>query len=290
MKELVIISGKGGTGKTSLSASFATLAKKAILVDCDVDAADLHLLLAPKILEREEFRSGTTAEIIPERCTACGLCLEACRFDAISDDFVVNGFACEGCEVCSHLCPNQAILMHENVSGECYISETTYGPMVHAKLGVAEENSGKLVARVRQQAKRVAEEQEKHLILIDGPPGIGCPVISSIAGTSLVLVVTEPTLSGIHDLQRVADLTAHFQVPTWVCINKSDLNPQMTKEIKAYCASHALTLAGEIPYDLDFVKALVQRSPLVEYSQGATAHIITRIWRVLERHLNDTHK
>lgn len=287
MKELVIISGKGGTGKTSLSASFATLAQKAVLADCDVDAADLHILLNPQIQEREEFRSGVTAEIDPERCTGCGKCREVCRFDAISEKFIVNGFACEGCEVCFHLCPANAISTHENVSGECYISGTKYGPMVHARLGVAEENSGKLVARVRQQAKRVAEEQKKELILIDGPPGIGCPVISSIAGTNLVLVVTEPTLSGMHDLQRVAELTAHFQVPTCVCVNKFDLNPQMTEEIENYCSQHSLSVVGKIPYDSIFVKALVQKLPLVRYSQGVTSETVIRIWQELERYLTE---
>ena len=204
MQEFVIISGKGGTGKTSLTAAFAALAQPVVLADCDVDAADLHLMLHPRIRQREEFRSGATAVIQSERCIQCGTCRDVCRFEAIDEAFVVNPLACEGCCVCFHACPVQAVTMEENVCGEWYVSETNYGTMAHAALGVAAENSGKLVATVRQQAKRIAEEEGRNLILIDGSPGIGCPVISSIAGATRVLIVTEPTLSGLHDLQRDA--------------------------------------------------------------------------------------
>ena len=286
MKELVIISGKGGTGKTTLTASFAALAKQAVLADCDVDAADLHLLLHPKIQHREDFRSGVTAFIDQEKCTHCGTCQELCRFDAIDkpdESYIVNGFACEGCSVCFHFCPVEAIEMRENLCGAWYISETQYGPMVHAKLRPAEENSGKLVALVRQQAKRIAEEQCKSLILIDGPPGIGCPVISSVTGADMVLVVTEPTLSGVHDLERVTELTAHFQIPTYVCVNKYDINPQITDEITGYCSEHELTFIGEIPYDMTIVKALVDQMPVVEYSQDTTSETIRRIWQQIEQ-------
>ncbi len=285
MKELVIISGKGGTGKTTFTASFAALAKQAVLADCDVDAADLHLLLKPVIQHREEFRSGVTAFIDQRKCTHCGKCQEVCHYDAIDNSHVVNTFACEGCKVCFYLCPVQAVEMQENMCGEWFISETKYGPLVHARLKAAEENSGKLVALVRQQAKRLAEEQGKSFVLIDGSPGIGCPVISSVAGATMALVVTEPTLSGVHDLQRVAELTAHFNIPTYVCVNKYDINPQITNEIKTYCSEHDLSFIGEIPYDLTTVKALIRQMPVVEYSQEATSQKITQIWQQVEQYL-----
>lgn len=285
MKELVIISGKGGTGKTTFTASFAALAKQVVLADCDVDAADLHLLLHPQIQSCEEFRSGVTAFIDQDTCIHCGKCQELCRYDAIDDSHVVNRFACEGCSVCFHFCPAEAIEMQENVCGEWFISETKYGPMVHAKLGAAEENSGKLVALVRQHARRIAEEQQKSLILIDGPPGIGCPVISSVTGADMVLVVTEPTLSGGHDLERVADLAAHFQIPTCVCVNKYDINPEISEQIKMYCAERQLNFVGVIPYDITMVKALVHQRPLVEYSDGVTAKKIIQIWQQVEQQL-----
>jgi MinD superfamily P-loop ATPase len=285
MKELVIISGKGGTGKTTFVASFAALTTQAVLADCDVDAADLHLLLHPTIKQREEFRSGVTAYIDPEKCTHCGKCQEVCRFDAIDDSHVVNTFACEGCRICWYVCPVKAIDMRENVCGEWFISETKYGPMVHARLKAAEENSGKLVALVREQAKYLAEEQGKSLVLIDGSPGIGCPVISSIAGATMVLVVTEPTLSGLHDLQRVAELTAHFSIPTGVCVNKYDLNHQISDEIKAYCSENKLRFLGKIPYDRIVVEALVHQIPIVEYSRNAIRETIARIWEQIEQQL-----
>ncbi|GAK56841.1 hypothetical protein U27_03805 [Candidatus Vecturithrix granuli] len=288
MKELVIISGKGGTGKTTLTASFAALAKNAVVADCDVDAADLHLLLHPEIRYREEFKSGLTAVIDQEKCIKCGKCREVCRFDAVGQDYHIDKLACEGCSVCFHLCPEHAIDMRENVCGEWYRSSTKYGPMVHAKLNAAEENSGKLVAIVRQQAKKLAEEQQKSLLLIDGSPGIGCPVISSIAGTNLVLVVTEPSLSGKHDLQRVAELTAHFHIPTAVCVNKSNINQAITDQIKAYCAEQEISFVGEIPYNPVVVKALIQRTPLVEFSQGNTAQTLKQVWQQLEQQLNSS--
>lgn len=281
MKELVIISGKGGTGKTSFTASFAALAADAVLVDCDVDAADLHLLLHPVVRQQELFRSGRTAVIDADACTQCGKCREICRFDAIEETeetFEINSFACEGCAVCSHVCPVNAIEMQENVCGEWYLSDTRYGPMVHAKLGIAEENSGKLVSLVRQQAQRVAKEQQKSLILIDGPPGIGCPVISSITGANMVLVVTEPTLSGIHDLQRVAELTTHFNIPTGVCVNKATINPEITGRIQEFCTAHDLRFLGEIPYDRVLVDALLEQQSVVEYSDGPTATAVRQIW------------
>ncbi|NWF52770.1 MAG: 4Fe-4S binding protein, partial [Nitrospirae bacterium] len=209
MKQIVVISGKGGTGKTILTASFASLAKNKVMADCDVDAADLHLLLQPEIKERHEFRSGVTATIDKELCQGCGECISVCRFNAISEDFTVDPISCEGCTICSYVCPAGAIKLEENISGEWFVSETKYGPFVHAKLGIAEENSGKLVSVVRQKAKEIAEKENLDYVIIDGPPGIGCPVIASLANVDLAMIVTEPTLSGIHDMERVAQVSKH---------------------------------------------------------------------------------
>lgn len=288
MQELVIISGKGGTGKTSLTAAFAALAQPVALADCDVDAADLHLMLRPRIRQREEFRSGATAVIDAERCVQCGACRAACRFDAIDAAFVVDPLACEGCRVCLYACPVQAVTMAENVCGEWFVSDTDYGVMAHAALGVAAENSGKLVATVRQQAKRIAAEEGRDLILIDGSPGIGCPVISSIAGASLVCVVTEPTLSGLHDLRRVIDLTAHFNIPATVCVNKADINPEMTAQIAAYCAERALPVAGTLPYDPLITEAVIRQKPVTELApDAAISRLIQQMWERLEQQLRE---
>lgn len=288
MQELVIISGKGGTGKTSLTAAFAALAQPVALADCDVDAADLHLMLRPRIRQREEFRSGATAVIDAERCVQCGACRAACRFDAIDEAFVVDPLACEGCRVCLYACPVQAVTMAENVCGEWFVSDTDYGVMAHAALGVAAENSGKLVATVRQQAKRIAAEEGRDLILIDGSPGIGCPVISSIAGASLVCVVTEPTLSGLHDLRRVIDLTAHFNIPATVCVNKADINPEMTAQIAAYCAERALPVAGTLPYDPLITEAVIRQKPVTELApDAAISRLIQQMWERLEQQLRE---
>lgn len=288
MQELVIISGKGGTGKTSLTAAFAALAQPVALADCDVDAADLHLMLRPRIRQREEFRSGATAVIDAERCVQCGACRAACRFDAIDEAFVVDPLACEGCRVCLYACPVQAVTMAENVCGEWFVSDTDYGVMAHAALGVAAENSGKLVATVRQQAKRIAAEEGRDLILIDGSPGIGCPVISSIAGASLVCVVTEPTLSGLHDLRRVIDLTAHFNIPATVCVNKADINPAMTAQIAAYCAERALPVAGTLPYDPLITEAVIRQKPVTELApDAAISRLIQQMWERLEQQLRE---
>ena len=231
MQEVVVLSGKGGTGKTSIVGSFAALAKSKVLVDCDVDAATLHLLLQPAIREKHEFWSGQVAVIDEEKCTQCGLCQEQCRFAAIKD-FNVDAISCEGCGFCSHICPAEAITMKENMAGHWFISDTRYGSLVHARLGIAQENSGKLVALVRQQARQMAEKKGADYIISDGPPGIGCPVISSLSGANLALLVTEPTLSGIHDLERVLGVCHHFGVPALVCINKYDINEDNTHQIE----------------------------------------------------------
>ena len=278
MRELTIISGKGGTGKTSITACFAALAKNKVMADCDVDAADLHLILEPQIKYREDFHGGNTAFIDKDKCVECGKCLEVCRFDAISDDFVVDKISCEGCGVCVYFCPEGAIDFQENLSGEWFISETRFGPMVHAKLGIAEENSGKLITLVRHNARLIAEKEGKDIIIVDGAPGIGCPVISSITGTDCVLVVTEPTLSGVHDMERVISLAAHFKIQTLVCVNKFDLNAEITQEIENYCRSNGLSFVGRIPFDTVVTEAMVHKKSVVEYSDGAVANEIENIW------------
>lgn len=288
MKELVVISGKGGTGKTSIVASFAALAEKVVLADCDVDAADLHLVLEPRIIKREDFSGGSRARVMAGHCTACAKCEEVCRFDAVVYDGPGNGkvektyridpIACEGCGVCAYFCPEKAIEFAPAVNGKWFVSETRCGPMVHAKLGVAEENSGKLVTLVRTSAERIAEERKLDWVLIDGSPGIGCTVIASITGTDLVLVVTEPTLSGLHDLKRVADLTKHFGVETMVCINKADLNEDLASEIEAQARQRGLGLAGRVRYDPSVTQAQIKKQSVVEYARNGIATDIRQLW------------
>ncbi len=282
MKELVVISGKGGTGKTSVVASFAALATRPVLADCDVDAADLHLVLEPTIGHEEDFSGGKQARIQQEKCTACGTCAELCRFDAILQDsagrYEVDRVACEGCGVCAWFCPEKAIEFGPVVNGRWFVSDTRFGPMVHARLGVAEENSGKLVTLVRNQAKKLAEERNHPYLIADGAPGIGCPVIASIAGADLVLVVTEPTVAGVHDLERVADLTRHFGIPTAVCVNKFDLNTGVTGEIAKRASARGLELAGRIRYDKAVTAAQVERKSVVEHTDGPVAGDIRDVW------------
>jgi len=277
MKEVVILSGKGGTGKTSIVGSFAALSRGKVLADCDVDAADLHLLLKPVIQQNNEFWSGQVAVIDEEKCTQCGLCQDVCRFDAI-DNFKVIPASCEGCGFCYHICPVEAITMQERLSGRWFVSDTKYGPLVHAKLGIAQENSGKLVALVRQEAGKIAEKQGFDYVISDGPPGIGCPVISALSGANLALLVTEPTLSGIHDLERVLGVCHHFGITALVCINKYDLNEDNASKIESYCDNQGVKVAGKIAFDNVVTEALVQGLPVVEYSQGKVAREIEKIW------------
>jgi MinD superfamily P-loop ATPase len=244
------------------------------MVDCDVDAADLHLLLKPVTQQEHEFWGGQKAVIDKDKCNLCGLCQEVCRFDAINDEFHIDPISCEGCGFCYNVCPIEVIMMQENLSGHWFISETDYGPLVHARLGVAQENSGKLVALVRQQAKMIAEKQGVDYIISDGPPGIGCPVISSISGVSLAIIVTEPTLSGMHDLERVLDVCRHFSVPALVCINKYNLNEDNSRQIESYCQSQGIELAAKIPFDNVVTEALVHGLPVVEYSDNNVSHQI----------------
>ncbi|MBP7828994.1 MAG: ATP-binding protein [Kiritimatiellae bacterium] len=286
MKELVVISGKGGTGKTSVTAAFATLAGQSVLVDCDVDAADMHLLLQPQVQRREEFRGGHEAVIRAADCTGCGLCAANCRFDAIRPardgaSYLVEPAACEGCGVCVRICPAQAIDFPERVGGEWYVSDTRCGPMVHARLTPGAENSGKLVALVREEGRRLAKERKLDLVLLDGPPGIGCPVIASITGASRVLIVTEPTLSGRHDLARVLDLARHFKVPAMVCVNKWDINPAQTKEIERRAVEQGARIAGRIRYDRAATQALLAGHSIAEGPPCEAGADLRALWNTV---------
>ena len=299
VKELVVISGKGGTGKTSIVASFAALAEKVVLADCDVDAADLHLVLEPTIARRESFSGGKRARIKSGDCTACGKCEEICRFDAIYFDktgnakadktFRIDPIACEGCGVCAWFCPENAIEFAPAVNGEWYVSDTRHGPMVHARLGIAEENSGKLVSTVRKEAGAIARQRGLGLVLIDGSPGIGCPVIASITGADMVLIVTEPTLSGLHDLGRVADVARHFDIPGMVCVNKWDLNPDIASEIERHAQERGLAVAGRVRYDRTVTEAQIRKKSVVEYQQDGCAGDIRQVWMVVHGELSKVH-
>ncbi|MBW2055686.1 MAG: 4Fe-4S binding protein [Deltaproteobacteria bacterium] len=280
MKELVVISGKGGTGKTSIMAAFASLAKNKVLCDADVDAADLHLLTDPEIKNRHDFQGGGIAVIDPDKCTQCGLCRELCRWEAISEQFEVDSIECEGCGVCVDFCPEQAIEFPLSTCGQWFISDTRFGPMVHARLGIAEENSGKLVTLIRQEAKKLAEKNKLDLIITDGPPGVGCPVIASIGGATALLIVTEPTVSGLHDMERVAQLAAHFKVPGMVCVNKFDLNTDQTQAIEKLAKEKNMTVLERIPFDPIFTKSMVQGKTIFEYNtESITGQAVKQLWR-----------
>ena len=279
VKELIVISGKGGTGKTSLLGAFASLANNKVLCDADVDAADLYLILEPDIKKRQDFQEGHRAVIDPEKCTECGLCRELCRFHAIGPEFTVDPIDCEGCGVCVYFCPAEAIEFPIKTCGELFISETRCGPMVHARLGIAEDNSGKLVTLTRKHARELAKERGLDLILTDGPPGLACPVIASIAGANGVLIVTEPTLSGHHDMDRVVELANHFEIPAYVCINKYDLNRNMTETIEEYARDKGLPVMDRIPFDPSFTEAMVQKQTIIEYyGRSEAAMAVTEIW------------
>jgi MinD superfamily P-loop ATPase len=288
MKEIVVISGKGGTGKTSIVASFAALTKNAVLADCDVDAADLHLILEPDTKQTHDFSGGKLASIITAKCTGCGKCEEVCNFDAalfngpandvIEKTYTIDSIACEGCKVCVEFCPVDAIEFEDAVNGQWFISDTRFGPMVHAKLGIAQENSGKLVSLIRKEAKRIATEQNRDLIIVDGSPGIGCPVIASITGANLVLAVTEPTISAQHDLDRVIKLTEHFKIPTAVCINKYDINVKIAEAIERKTNERDLKVIGRIAYDTAVTKAQLAAKSIVEYSNNGLKEQIVLLW------------
>ena len=282
IKELIVISGKGGTGKTSLLGAFASLATNKVLCDADVDAADLYLILEPEIRKRQDFQEGHRAVIDPDRCTECGLCRDLCRFHAISPEFKVDPIECEGCGVCVHFCPAEAIDFPIKTCGELFVSETRCGPMVHARLGIAQDNSGKLVTLTRKEARDLAKNRGLGLILTDGPPGLACPVIASIAGATAVLIVTEPTISGHHDMDRVVELANHFEIPASICVNKYDLNPDMTRVIEQYAKERGLAVLGKIPFDPIFTKAMVQNQTIIEYDgRSQVAQAVRDIWQAV---------
>ena len=287
MKQLVVISGKGGTGKTVITASIAALAQNKVMTDCDVDAANLYLLLHPKIHETHQFIGGKKAHINVEKCTLCGECVDICRFEAITEkedgEIIIDTISCEGCGTCSYICPVEAIEMEKSISGQWFVSRTKYGPFVHARLGIDEENSGKLVTEVRKKAKEIADKNNLDFVIIDGPPGIGCPVISSLSGTDLALVVTEPTLTGIHDMERVVQMAHHFKTQTACCINKYDLNLQNSKQIESWCEINSIPVIGKIPFDEEVTKSMVQGLPMTEYANNSVSKEIEKVWQKLHK-------
>jgi MinD superfamily P-loop ATPase len=286
IKELVVLSGKGGTGKTSLMAAFASIVKNSVLCDADVDAADLHLLMDPDVKQRSDFMGGNVAVIDAEKCSLCGQCIELCRFDAISEHFVVDEIDCEGCGVCVDLCPEQAIDFPVKKCGEWFISNTRFGAMVHARLGIAEENSGKLVSLVRQEARKLAEAHHHELIITDGPPGVGCPVIASVGGATAMLVVTEPTVSGLHDMQRVLELADHFKVPCMICVNKFDLNLDQTAAVEVLAKKRNIPIVGKVPFDPRFTESMVQGKTVFEFDQNCELSItIKQLWDTVRKYL-----
>jgi MinD superfamily P-loop ATPase len=288
VKQLTILSGKGGTGKTTLTASFAALAHNIVVADCDVDAPDLHLLLQPQIMKTQQFIGPKLAVIDKTKCVECGLCREACRFDAIDDALEVDPILCEGCGVCVVVCPEEAITLKKRISGQAYISKTRYGTMSHARLTPGEANSGKLVTLVRHNARQIAEKENRELILIDGPPGIGCPLIASVTGVDVGFVVTEPTVSGIHDLQRALQLLQHFHIPPFVYVNKYDVNTENTEKIIEFCEENGVKVAGKIPFDLIVTEAMVNGKTIIEHSpRSEVSRGIETVWDKMLSFLNE---
>lgn len=277
MQEILVISGKGGTGKTCVTASFAALAENKVMADCDVDAANLHMLLNPRIEEEHEFYSGYTVYINEEKCTKCGICLGVCRFDVIRN-WQIDELLCEGCCVCVHACPNEAIDFQDRMCGHWFVSDTAYGPMVHARLGIAEENSGKLVTQVRKVAAEVAEDMKADFIITDGAPGTGCPVIASLSGVDLAVVVTEPSVSGLHDMERVIKLARGFGVKCLVCINKFDLDQEKAREIEDWCYDNGVSVGARIPFDKRVTEALTKQCPPVEIEGSEAAKEMRNLW------------
>jgi MinD superfamily P-loop ATPase len=295
-KQLVVLSGKGGTGKTSVLAALAALSGNKVLADCDVDAPDLHLVLNPQVESREVFLCGKEAVITPERCSACGLCVEYCRFGAIRaipDEsgrlvYGVDPMSCEGCNLCTHVCEAGAITMVEADRGEWFISKTSQGPMVHARLSIGGENSGKLVTLVKHQAVSIAQDLGAAYILVDGPPGIGCPAIASISGATLVLAVTEPSVSAAHDLKRLAGVVKTLGASLAVCINKADINPELADQIRSYCAETGLPVVGALDYDTAIVEAQMEGKSVIDYTDGRIADQMRSLWKALDTILAKT--
>lgn len=287
MKELVILSGKGGTGKTTVAAALAHLAAqeaRLVLADADVDAANLELVVGAEVEARHEFHGGKEAIVDPALCTACGRCAEVCRFGAIipgEPAYAVDDVLCEGCAVCFYQCPAEAIRMQEALDGYWLLSRSRYGPMVHGSLRAGRENSGKLVALVKEKARGLVEQTGADLLLVDGPPGIGCAVIASLSGASLVLAVTEPTVAGFHDLERIVGVAQHFQVPVLVCLNKADLSPRQAAEVERFCATEGIELLARIPFDPAVTRAMVQGRPITADGSGPAAEALRALWAQL---------
>ncbi|HOP86648.1 MAG TPA: ATP-binding protein [Syntrophorhabdaceae bacterium] len=290
IKEMVIVSGKGGTGKTSIAAALTSLFKDKVIADCDVDAANLHIIITPEeVVSQKEFIGGKKARINLDRCIQCDVCRDVCRYDAISEKFVVDPVSCEGCGACYYLCPAKAIDFTPQLAGYCYICRTPLNEsFVFAELLPGEENSGKLVAEVRNEAREEAKKRDTGLILIDGPPGIGCPVISSLTGVNFALIVTEPTPTGVHDLKRICDLINHFKIKAAVVVNKSDINPDYVEEIKRYCENEGLTYLGEIPYDSKITEAQKNMTTILDFAPDSEAsRAIKEIHKKIQKILED---
>ncbi|SDL11093.1 MinD superfamily P-loop ATPase, contains an inserted ferredoxin domain [Maridesulfovibrio ferrireducens] len=283
MKQLVVISGKGGTGKTSVVAALASVGPKKVLADCDVDAADLHLILSPTILETNDFISGVHPTIDPELCVQCGLCVEHCKFGAISENFSIIPEKCEGCGVCAFVCPAEAVTEHPRNCGKWFKSDTRFGTMIHAALGIGEENSGKLVTTVRNASTAAGEENGAEIVLVDGSPGVGCPVIASLTNADLAVFVAEPTISAVHDLKRVHKLTEHFKIPSMTIINKCGINEDQENEIKRFCLEKEILIVGELPYDMGFTKAQLAGLSAVEFDPDGLGKNIKSIWEKMEK-------
>jgi MinD superfamily P-loop ATPase len=297
VKQLVILSGKGGTGKTSIAAAFAQLAAwqegpaplRAVLADADVDAANLELALKPRLLEQHEFMGGSKAVIDAARCEGCGRCAQVCRFDAVqfqASQYRIDQVACDGCAACVYQCPEQAIRMEPQLAGHWFRSESDYGPLFHAALRPAHENSGRLVTLVKQQARLLGLDEGYQVVIVDGPPGIGCPVISAAAGADLAVIIAEPTAAGIHDMARVLQTTAHFRIPALVCINKADVFLEGAAQIEAYCREHAIEMIGRIPFDVTVTEAMVQGEPVTAYRPETSAsRALVEMWQHVVAHL-----
>jgi len=289
MKELVVISGKGGTGKTTVVGAFAVLAQGKVIADCDVDAADLHLILGPEVQKTIAYEGSELATIDEGLCTGCGECRKACRFDAVLEKdgkFRIDSLACEGCGACAHACPVGAIELKPRLSGWIHVSRTPYGTLVHGELRPGEEASGKLVAQVKMRARELARLEGARLLLIDGSPGIGCPVIASLSGAHAALVVTEPSVSALHDLVRVVEVARHFRTRVFLAINKADLSPDLSERIGAYAEGEGLALLGRIPYDEGVIRAQAAGRPVVEDGVGPAAVALRALWEGVASHLN----
>ena len=298
MTEIVIASGKGGTGKTSLVGSLAHLARESVIVDCDVDAANLHLLIKHEVKENHEFSTSNCASIDMAVCSSCGLCHELCRFNAIDKlydagsigeyRYRVEPLACEGCGLCVHACPSEAIAFKPVLSGHWYRSDSVYGPFFHGRLGIAQGNSGRLVSLLRGKARESSQNLGLDTILIDGPPGIGCPVIASITGANYLLIVTEPSKSAIHDMERLVKLAEHFRIPTAVCINKCDINEMLTAQVKRYAETLGIPVLGEIRFDQVFIDTQIMGQPYIASAVGPNADAIRKMWAKITESITET--